>query len=117
MDEYRNVIVIGGGITGLTVAHHLHRSGIDVALLERGNCVGGTMTTFKKDGWIIERGPNSALETTPLFKELFTELGITGEVMYANECSNKRYILRNGKLYPIPMSPRIFEKQTLVNIG
>lgn len=113
MDEYRNVIVIGGGITGLTVAHHLHRSGIDVALLERGNCVGGTMTTFKKDGWIIERGPNSALETTPLFKELFTELGITGEVMYANECSNKRYILRNGKLYPIPMSPPDFLKSKL----
>lgn len=108
MVHHHKVIVIGAGITGLTVAQHLKRNGIDVAVLEKQDHTGGTMTTLRKDGWIVERGPNSGLETTPLLKELFTELAITDKLIYANDCADKRYILRNGDLHPVPMSPVSF---------
>jgi protoporphyrinogen/coproporphyrinogen III oxidase len=108
MDSQHKVIVIGAGITGLTVAHHLHRSGIDVAVLEKTDHAGGTMTTLRKDGWVIERGPNSGLETTPLLGELFDELNLREKVAYANDESEKRYILRNGRLHAIPTSPVSF---------
>lgn len=108
MNQNHKVIVIGGGITGLTVTHHLHRQGIDAALFEREVNTGGTITTLQNDGWVVERGPNSGLDTTPLLKELFTELGIKDKLIYANPCADKRYVLRNGDLHPIPMSPLAF---------
>jgi oxygen-dependent protoporphyrinogen oxidase len=61
-----------------------------------------------KDGWLIETGPNSALETTPLFKTLFQDLGLGDEVVYANEHGDNRYIVRGGELHPLPMSPKKF---------
>lgn len=57
---------------------------------------------------MIETGPNSALETTPLFGELFDELDITDKRLYADERANKRYILRDGKLHALPMSALAF---------
>jgi len=104
----RPVVVIGGGISGLTAAFWLARSGADVTVLEAAPFVGGTMRTAETDGWLVETGPNSALETTPLFGQMFDALGITAERKYADASSNKRYVLRGGKLHPIPMSPRAF---------
>ncbi len=108
MNESHQVIILGAGITGLTVAHHLNRNGMDVKVLEKEDHTGGTMTTVHKDGWVIERGPNSGLETTPLLQELFNEVGIMDKLLYANSYSDKRYILRKGRLNPIPMGPASF---------
>ncbi len=44
---------------------------------------------------------------------MFDELGILGERRYANEASNKRYILRDGKLHALPMSPGAFLRRSL----
>lgn len=97
-------MVIGGGISGLTAAFWLARAGADVTVLEAAPFVGGTMRTVKSDGWLVETGPNSALETTPLFGHMFEALGIAAERRYAHASSNRRYILRGGALHPIPMS-------------
>ena len=104
----RSVVVIGGGISGLTAAFWLSRSGVDVTVLEAAPCVGGTMRTVETGGWLVETGPNSALETTPLFGQMFDALGITSERVYADASSNRRYVLRGGALHPIPMSPQAF---------
>jgi protoporphyrinogen/coproporphyrinogen III oxidase len=98
-------VVIGGGISGLTTAFWLHRWGHDVTVLERDGRPGGTMKTERDGDWLVETGPNSALETTPLFAEMFRLLDLEGEREYANEASNRRYILREGELHPLPMSP------------
>jgi|WetSurMetagenome_2_1015567.scaffolds.fasta_scaffold75247_1 protoporphyrinogen/coproporphyrinogen III oxidase len=102
------LIVIGAGVSGLTAAFWAQRAGWEVTVLEAAAVPGGTMRTDHENGWLIETGPNSALETTPIFGEMFELLGITGERRYASDASNKRYVLRNGTLYPIPMSPGAF---------
>jgi oxygen-dependent protoporphyrinogen oxidase len=66
------------------------------------------MKTIRDGGWLVETGPNSALETTPLFGEIFTALGIIGERVYAGDAGSNRYIVRNGILHPLPMSPGKF---------
>jgi oxygen-dependent protoporphyrinogen oxidase len=66
------------------------------------------MRTIADNGWLVETGPNSALETTPIFKEMFRLLGIENEHRYADDSSNRRYVLRDGTLHPIPMSPGAF---------
>lgn len=108
-----SIIVIGAGISGLATAWWLHKAGHDVLVLEKDSHVGGTMRTIHDNGWLIETGPNSALETTPLFQTLFEDLGIMNELVYANEASNKRYILRDRVLHPLPMSPGPFFKSKL----
>jgi oxygen-dependent protoporphyrinogen oxidase len=44
---------------------------------------------------------------------MFGILGITGDRLYANDASNNRYILRNGRLHTLPMSPSAFLKSRL----
>jgi len=99
------VIVVGGGVTGLATAWWLKKSGLDVLVLESDDVVGGTMKTIREDGWLIESGPNTALETTPLFGTLGGDCRIAGEVRYGNEQANRRYILRGGTLHLLPMTP------------
>jgi oxygen-dependent protoporphyrinogen oxidase len=103
-----HVTVIGGGISGLAAAWWLKKQGIDVTVFEQDAEPGGTMKTLQRERWMIETGPNSALETTPLFKTLFSDLGIEHELVYANPVGKNRYILRDGTLHPLPLSPGKF---------
>lgn len=111
--EHRSVIIVGGGISGLATAWWLHKAGHDVVVLEREKTVGGTMRTIRDNGWLIETGPNSALETTPLFKTLCSDLHLENKFIYANEKADNRYIVKNGVLHPLPMSPIQFLKSRL----
>ncbi len=111
------VVIIGAGISGLTAAYWLNEAGVDVTVLEKNGYVGGTMRTEREDGWMIETGPNSALETTPLFGEMFEGLGILDQRLYADERGNNRYILRDGKLHALPMSPGAFLATSLWSVG
>ena len=117
MNRQADVVIVGGGISGLSLAWWLHRRGLNPLVLEKDRTVGGTMKTIRESGWLVEQGPNSALETTPLFSELFESLGILGDRVYANPAAAKRYILRNGTLHPLPMSPVAFLKSDLWSLG
>jgi len=95
------------------VAYFLKHHGMRVTVLERDSRPGGTMRTIHQDGWLVEAGPNSALETTPLFQQVFRDIGIADQVVYANEASNNRYILRGGRLHVLPMNPVAFLRSRL----
>ena len=69
------------------------------------------------DGWLIETGPNSALETTPLLRKLSADVGIEKEMIYANDAADNRYILREGMLHPLPMKPGLFLKSKLWSLS
>ncbi|MBI4534644.1 MAG: protoporphyrinogen oxidase [Ignavibacteriae bacterium] len=112
-----NVVVIGGGISGLTVAWWLHQSGVDVTVLEKDSEPGGTMQTIRTDGWLIETGPNSVLETTPVFGEMFESLDIIDERTYADSAASRRYILRRGSLRALPSSLATFLTSSLWSVG
>lgn len=113
----RTVVVIGAGISGLTVAYWLHKAGVSVKVIEKNSFAGGTMRTIRENGWLIETGPNSALETTPLFTEMFEGLGIVDERIYPDGRADKRYILRDGRLHALPMSPGAFLRSSLWSVG
>jgi oxygen-dependent protoporphyrinogen oxidase len=101
----KKIIVIGAGISGLTSAYLLSKKGFDVKILEKNNSVGGSIESVIENGFLFDRGPNSALETTPVIGQLIRELELEPELLYASKQANKRYILRDNTLHPLPMSP------------
>src|SRR5262249_46076232 len=57
----KDVVIIGGGISGLTLAYHLQKMGLDIAVLEGSDRLGGNVRTLSVDGFLLELGPNSSL--------------------------------------------------------
>ena len=113
MPSNKKIVVIGAGISGLTTAYLLFKEGYDVIVLEQKDTVGGSIETVMENGFLFDRGPNSGLETTPLIRQLVEELKLENQFVYANREGNKRYILRNGELHALPMSPPAFIKSKL----
>jgi protoporphyrinogen/coproporphyrinogen III oxidase len=104
--EKKTVVVIGGGITGLATAFYLQKEvkekglPIKIRLIEASPRLGGVIQTVKKDGFIIEKGPDSILERKRSALELIKEVGLADKVVH--NTAGKSYILVKGKLYSIP---------------
>lgn len=113
MPTNKKIVVIGAGISGLTTAYLLFKDGYDVIVLEQKDKVGGSIETISEGGFLFDRGPNSGLETTPIIRQLVEDLKLEDQFVYANREGNKRYILRNGQLHALPMSPPTFFKTKL----
>jgi oxygen-dependent protoporphyrinogen oxidase len=107
------IVLLGAGISGLTAAYFLDKEGFDVTVLEKKNEVGGSIETVFEKNYLFDSGPNSALETTPLIEQMVIDLNLTDQFVYANRKGNKRYILRNDLLHPLPMNPKSFFKSKL----
>ena len=56
MTYMKDVIVLGGGISGCSCAHRLSQSGYAVTLVEKGRGVGGRMSTRRMEGARIDHG-------------------------------------------------------------
>lgn len=100
-----DVIVVGAGLSGLTTAFLLARAGLRVEVLEAGARPGGVIGSRRRDGVLIESGPNSALDTSPLIGALLRAAGIEDERLDADPVARRRYVLRDGRLLPLPLSP------------
>ncbi len=98
-------IVIGGGISGLSTAWFLHRAGRDVQVIDGGSHPGGSIQTAWEQGFQMELGPNTIMDNKPSLRRLIAELGLEAQVQEANRAAKKRFIVRDGRPLPIPMSP------------
>jgi oxygen-dependent protoporphyrinogen oxidase len=103
-----DVIVIGGGISGLAAAFGLQKAGLRVELLEAAPRVGGAIGSKRREGLLYEMGPNSTLDTTPLVNELLGDIGLSAERMDANAAASIRYVVRGGQPIPLPASAGAF---------
>jgi len=70
------VAVVGGGLTGLAAAWELRGAGAEVAVLESGRRAGGVIVTERRDGFVVEGGPDGFLAAEPDIQVLARELGI-----------------------------------------
>jgi oxygen-dependent protoporphyrinogen oxidase len=100
-------LIIGGGISGLTVAHAsgwANQPG-KLELWECTDRLGGTVGTDHIDGYSVDWGPNGFLDREPLTLQLVDELGLRDQLEPANPKSEKRFIVKRGALHPVPFSP------------
>ncbi len=108
-----NILVIGGGISGLACALRLHKEGFSVVLLESGRRFGGVLDTVEKDGFRFDIGPQSFLANTAMMA-LIEELGIGDELLRADPRA-PRYILLRGRLVAAPLGPGSLIRTPLIS--
>ncbi|MBI3668072.1 MAG: protoporphyrinogen oxidase [Acidobacteria bacterium] len=96
------VAIVGGGITGLSAAYYLSRAGHACTLLEPAPRLGGVIRTETVDGCVVEGGPDSFIAQKPWALELIRELGLEHDVIGSNDHLRKTYVLRRGRLVPLP---------------
>jgi protoporphyrinogen/coproporphyrinogen III oxidase len=106
-EEMIEVLIVGGGISGLTVAYAsgMQKQPGNCELWESSGRLGGTIGTDHIDGYSVDWGPNGFLDREPLTLQLVDELGLKRSLEPANPKSSKRFIVKNGKLHPVPLSP------------
>ncbi len=102
------ILIIGGGISGLTTAYWLDKKGLDVTVIEKENRGGGSIRTEKDSGYLIECGPNSTLDTFVEIDDLCKDLGIFKDKIDASDNAKNRYVVRDGRLRPLPTGPLQF---------
>ncbi len=98
----RRVIIVGGGITGLSAAYELARAGLPFTLVERSPRLGGVIQTERIHGCLVETGPDSFLAEKPWALELIRELGLADQVIGSNDHERVTYVLKRGRLRPLP---------------
>lgn len=105
-EQKKKVVIVGGGITGLSAAFYMQKAAkeqnlpIEVMLIEASNRLGGKIQTVRREGFVIERGPDSFLIRKKSMEEFAKDLGIEGELV--RNATGQAHILVNGRLQPIP---------------
>lgn len=102
----RHIAVIGGGITGLTVAYRLlsspKRDGLSVTLIEAKPRLGGNIVTERRDGFVVDGGPDSFVVAKPQATALCKELGLGDRLITTIEENRRVYLLRHDELHSLP---------------
>ena len=101
----KSVAIIGAGITGLTAAFYLKRTGIPVTVYEASGRVGGVIQSLRKDGYLAEFGPNTLLETSSRIPQLIHDAGLQSRRLDTNSKAEARYVVRYKKPIEMPTKP------------
>jgi len=116
MEEIYDIVVIGGGITGLVASWQLKRQGKKVILLEKEKRLGGNINTFRNYGYIFEEGPQTILASNEYVYKLIKELNLESQLeILSGKSSDSRFILKKGRLIKIPLKPWEFFTSPLLS--
>jgi len=75
MNSNKKIIIVGGGISGLTTATSLANRGANVLLLEKNEKTGGLVNSFTRKGFVFDGGVR-AIENAGMIKPMLEELEI-----------------------------------------
>lgn len=106
VNKKKRVVIVGGGITGMTAAYYLQKQlkeqnlPVEIELIEASERLGGKVQTVRKDGFVIERGPDSFLARKMSATRLAEEVGLGDKLVYNS--SGQSFVLVKGRLHPMP---------------
>ncbi|MDX9729651.1 MAG: protoporphyrinogen oxidase [Bacteroidales bacterium] len=100
--ENTDTIIIGAGLTGLTLAYFLKRMGHRPLILERSDRPGGVIQSHTEKGFTYESGPNTGVLSTKEIAMLFEYLSGECTLETGQGGANKRYVMKSGKWEPLP---------------
>lgn len=111
-----DVIVIGGGVSGLTAAHELVQGGLDVAVLERQVVAGGNAISERFDGFLMEHGPTTFNASMPDAVGQIEALGLLEKAADLGVGVKKRYLCNGDHLSGISVNPMGFFKSNYLSL-
>jgi len=101
-----DVAIVGGGVSGLGTAYALKRRGYRVAVLERQAAIGGNAISERlAGGFLMEHGPSTLRASSAATVDLSGELGLGGQRCELGDGVRHRYLVADGRLHGIPVSP------------
>lgn len=98
----KDIVIVGAGLTGLTLAYYLKQAGKNIQLLEKQDRTGGVIHSITENGFTYETGPSTGVVSSLEIAELFEDLANKCEPEIAEKSAEIRYILRNGKWTALP---------------
>lgn len=102
----KRVLILGGGISGLSAAYFLGQRGFACTLLEKSERLGGWLHTQSHEGFLFERGPRTfQSRRAGALLELIGQLGLESECIFSALEAKKRYLWKGGKMHAIPQHP------------
>ena len=102
----KTVLVIGGGVTGLSAMYELHKwkkanqSDVRLILTEASSELGGKIRTVTENGFLMEAGADSIVTRKANTMSFIQELGLESEIVY--NASGRSFIHTDGEIKPIP---------------
>jgi oxygen-dependent protoporphyrinogen oxidase len=113
-----NTLIIGGGLSGLTVAHFLKKylPEASVTILEKSKRPGGAIRSYHQDGFLAEWGAHGFLDNVEASREILADTGLDQEAQKAPLDEFVRYICLDSKLTLIPQSPKKIIQAGLVSL-
>src|SRR5689334_2792823 len=97
------IVVVGGGIAGLTAAYRLSQAGADVTVFEASQRLGGVISTGNFDaGPMFEKGPDCFITDKPWGLELCKELKLEDQLIGTNSEFRRAFVAYQDSLHPIP---------------
>ena len=99
-----DLVVIGGGLSGLAAAWTAHRLGWSVCVLEAGRTAGGKVRSERRDGFLLEWGPMAFPGSADAVWKLIEEVGLQGELVEGLPPGD-RYVYRNRRARRLPQGP------------
>jgi oxygen-dependent protoporphyrinogen oxidase len=113
-----HLVIIGGGITGLSAAWEAQQRGVSYTLLEASDRWGGKVVSseIRKNGsrFLVDGGPDTIVTRKPEAWDLTNELGILDQVEDPGSETRGIYVLDNASPQPIPLSPFRFISSPLM---
>lgn len=103
-DAATQVAVVGAGVTGLALTHHLDRAGVSVRTFEADPEPGGVLRSTTVDGHVLELGPQR-LRLSPPVKELVAAAGVESELVRTRG-DQPLWMYVDGRPRRVPLSLR-----------
>lgn len=104
----KGVLILGSGISGLTLAWALAPF-FEVTILEKNARAGGWLHTENLADFQLEMGARTfKASRCPSLLKLISDLGLEKELIFSSEEARRRYLWWRGKLHPFPSNPFSF---------
>ena len=113
-DADPSVAIVGGGFTGLSTLHALAERGVDAAVYEATDEVGGVVKSHEIEGKLLEVGPQR-LRMTDAIRAMVTDLDIADEVITVDD-DLPLFVYADRKLREVPRSLSAFRRTDLLSV-
>lgn len=108
----KRIAIVGGGIAGVSAAYEVAKqqragSRVEYVLFEAIHRLGGIVETERRDGFILECGPDSWVTEKPEARELAAELGLESEIIFSQDERRRTYLTDGRSLHAMPEGMRM----------